>query len=186
MPRQILSSKKIIQQAVILITHDQTPTFSNIAREMGTRSQALYVYFANQDQLRGAIFLWALGALSDTLKNQLFGLSGRPAIERFAQVCRTVGLQNIRLARFVLTTPRHLQDNTAHQTVTDLNGLLMQLCATYSDKKNDQIIIARTLRNLIVGEIVNVGAGWFHNPTVSAADSFNQMITNYLDTLSAG
>lgn len=183
MSRQVLSSEKIIAQAVTLITADQMPTFSNIARALGTRSQALYSYYPNQDALRAAVFLHGVTKLTEVLKTELFGLSGRAAILRFAQVCRALGLKNIRLTRFILTTPRHLQEGTATTAVVALNDLLMQLCAVYSTNQADQIVVARTLRNLIVGEVINVGAGWFHNTAVPASTSFDRMIAQYLDML---
>ncbi|WP_180245647.1 hypothetical protein [Secundilactobacillus silagincola] len=34
----------------------------------------------------------------------------------------------------------------------------------------------RMIRNLIIGEIVNVGRGWFKNDAVNETDSFKQML----------
>lgn len=73
MSRQILSKDRIIQAAVAIIEAGGTPTFSTISRRLGSRSQALYPYFANQTELSFAIFDWVARQLNDQIKQNCLG-----------------------------------------------------------------------------------------------------------------
>ena len=67
MPRQILSKEIIIQTSINLIEANKDNSFANIARILGTQSQALYNYFSNQIDLNYAIVAWTIKQITQHL-----------------------------------------------------------------------------------------------------------------------
>lgn len=183
MRTQNLSQQTIIEAGAGLIEAQTPLTFSNIARGLGVKSQALYPYFANQAELRQAIVAWAVDQLTTRLRDELFGLAGKEAVTAFAEVCRQAGLTHPNLSCFVLAQPRAEVSDANASGLLELHALLAKLLAAFIKSPSLQLAGARYLRNLIVGEIENVAAGWFTNPALDQAESFSWMIETSLNAL---
>ncbi|WP_051999855.1 TetR/AcrR family transcriptional regulator [Schleiferilactobacillus shenzhenensis] len=183
MTRTKLSADTILDHAAALITAGEPLTFSTLARALGSRSQALYNYYPNQAALTDALCARNLHWLVPRLQKALFGLSGRAALTQLALTCRTSGLAHFRLTQFTLA---HVHQDNAPATagaMTDLRTLINQLIQSTPADAATQIVGERMLRNLIVGEIFNVGTGWFDDPAMSAEESFRQMVDQCLAPL---
>lgn len=176
MPRQILSKQNIIQASVNLIESGEEPSFAAVARKLGTKSQALYSYFANQRALSYSIVAWAIKKITSHLQEQIFGQSGISGIVSFAVEFRQVALQHFLLTQFVLKMPR----TSAYPEVTaafqQLKKLLNQLLATEFDDAQSQLLASRCGRDLLIGDIINVGTGWFSDKSISADTSFQELL----------
>lgn len=183
MSRQILSKDRIIQAAVAIIEAGGTPTFSTISRQLGSRSQALYPYFANQTELSFAIFDWVARQLNDQLKTELFGLSGREGLIALAVAMRREGLAHVRLTQYLLSIPRDTANADMQQGTDLFRDLLDGMIRPVYQHSRVRLLAARWLRDLIVGDVVNIGAGWFIDQEISADDSFELALTASLDRL---
>ncbi|WP_237029154.1 MULTISPECIES: TetR/AcrR family transcriptional regulator [Lactobacillaceae] len=183
MSRQILSKDRIIQAAVAIIEAGGTPTFSTISRRLGSRSQALYPYFANQTELSFAIFDWVARQLNDQIKTELFGLSGREGLIALAVAMRREGLAHVRLTQYLLSIPRDTANADMQQGTDLFRDLLGGMIRPVFQHSRVRLIAARWLRDLIVGDVVNIGAGWFIDQGISADDSFELALTASLDRL---
>ena len=180
MPRQILSKQKIIETSVSLIESGSELSFSLVAQQLGTRSQALYSYFSNQQELSYCVVAWAINQVSQQLQQKIFGQTGIKGIIALATEFRSLALKHFKLTQLVLKMPR----TNAYPEVTaafeQLRSLINQLLATeYSDPKQ-QLLASRYLRDLTIGDIVNVGTGWFADKSLPADKSFPKMLEQVL------
>lgn len=173
-----LTTEKIIQTAMSLIEAQEPLTFSNISRKLGTRSQALYNYFPDVNALSASIDESYNAALVTYLQQQLMGLSGETAILKFATASRQYALEHFKMTQFVLAIPRELLNEGDSQTTSSqqLKQILYQLLQAMNIDERRRLNAARMIRNLIIGEVVNVGRGWFTTKTVMESDSFEQML----------
>lgn len=183
MPKQILTTDKIVATAITLVSNGSEITFSSVAKQLGTRSQALYTYFANADELRYAVVAAVVKSIANQLKSALFGQSGQTAIVQFAQLIRQKALGNVPLSRFVLAAPR-TNDIAAVVTAFDeIKQMLDQLLGSVYSDPAIIMLASRCVRDLIVGDVLNVGAGWFANPELKPDESFQELLTANLAML---
>lgn len=181
MPKQVLTTEKIIAGAVAQIEAGTTLTFSTLAKSLGSRSQAIYTYFPNVQALQYAVVTWAVQTARQQVQNETFGQSGMAAIISFTLAFRQLALRHDRLARFVLTQDR-TQDNPDVVAAFDqVRELLHQLVDGVFQDKDIRTLVSRDLRDTTVGDIINVSAGWFAGGTMPADDSFEKIIRQHLD-----
>lgn len=183
MSKQILSREKIIEIAIELIKHDEPLTFSNLARHLGTKSQALYPYFKNQANLNYAILAESLDKLTIVLKDRLLGITGQEALLKLALTCRNIGLSNIKLSQFIVTLPRDQATTAAQKSINELKVVFNTLLASTFSSPKIQLLGGRMIRNLIIGELINVGTGWFSNQQLPQMASFEWMAKQSLGSL---
>lgn len=183
MTRQVLSNEKIIQTGIDLIENDSLPTFSTIAKKLGTRSQALYSYFNNQTELNYVIVAIIINRVDDHLQNTFFGTNGINSIVAFAEELRSLTLRHIKLAQFVLSMPRKEEFPDAIEAYTRFQSMLHQLVNnTYMDQKQ-RILVNRCVRDLIVGNVTSISSGWFGTEIVSSNDTFSQLLLLNLEQI---
>lgn len=183
MPKQILTEDKILTAAVELITAESDVTFSSLAKQLGTRSQALYTYFANAEELRYAVVASVINTIADQVKSELFGQSGQAAIMQFAQLIREKALSNIPLSRYVLATPRTKEVKGVVLAFGELKQMLDQLLASVYRDPTVLMLASRCIRDLIIGDVLNVGTGWFSNPVMTPDESFETLLNENLAML---
>ncbi|MTV81844.1 TetR/AcrR family transcriptional regulator [Secundilactobacillus folii] len=187
MTSRTLNPEKIVRTAMQLINEQIPLSFTNISKQLGTRSQALYNYFTDVKSLNVAIAKLYSTDLFNFLQSALIGISGKAAVIRYAISVRNYSLEHFRIAQFVISTPREqLQANQADASDWSIRNLLNQLLDTMSLTPTQHLNASRMIRNLVIGEILNVGSGWFKNETVAETASFERMLTvglKHLDEL---
>lgn len=188
MTSRTLNKEKIINVAMDLITEQQPLTFSNISRRLGTHSQALYNYFPDVTALNASIDEAYNDGLLAEIRQQLVGVSGEEAVLKFAFVSREYALAHFQVTQFTLAIPRELLNQGAVQNSSSyaLRQILYQLLKTLDMNNDLRLNATRMIRNLIIGEIVNVGRDWFKNEEVKDSESFKQMLLlalHHLDEL---
>ncbi|KRM12272.1 hypothetical protein ABTQ33_04845 [Paucilactobacillus suebicus] len=182
MTQRILSKEKIVKQAVNLINSGQSATFTSIGKSLGSKSQAIYPYFKNPTALDNAIFAYSTHQLVENVQSELFGVPANQIIMAFAKYCRKYGLKNVNLLRYLLSFSENQRNSDdAHAATLELDALYEKIFTNVSDDPQTTLVIKRTVRNLIVGDIIHVGAGWFHNPIIDSDESFEVMIQNLLN-----
>ncbi|KZU38663.1 TetR/AcrR family transcriptional regulator [Lactiplantibacillus plantarum] len=181
MPKQLLTREKIVDIGVALIEDGKELTFSAVAKKLGSRSQAIYTYFKNVDELKYTIIAWALSIAGRRMQCQLFGQSGIEAIIEFAKQFRALALRHDRLSRFVLSAVRTTKYPEVDAALDVLKKLLNQLLEGTFKAKRLRILASRCIRDLIVGDIINVGTGWFTSGEMSTDQSFDQNLRHNLE-----
>lgn len=179
MRRAVLSKEDIINHAIMMVDRGDKLSFSTLARKMKTTSQSLYNYFTNQKALEDAIVQSLVQSITEDARRQLFGVSGEDGIIKMAVIFRKKGLHHIRLAQFIFS---HERTDGLNQSINELRELIYQMLRTKFNDKNI-LIASRLLRSLVVGEILNVGMGWFTSTEVSAEESFITTLNVSLESL---
>lgn len=183
MPRQILSKEIIIQTSISLIEANKDNSFANIARNLGTQSQALYNYFSNQIDLNYAIVAWTIKQITQHLQQKLFGKTKMDAIIAFAMELRKLALDHFLLAQFILKMPRTDKYPDVKLAFTNLKALLDCLIATEFTDRKKRILASRCGRDLLIGDIINVGTGWFVDKSIPTESGFRTLLKNNLENI---
>ncbi|WP_203621296.1 TetR/AcrR family transcriptional regulator [Apilactobacillus nanyangensis] len=177
-----ISKQEIIKTAIIMIENGDKLTFSTISRKMKITSQSLYNYFKNQEELEYVIVGTVVSLACKIAFTKNFGKSGREGVISLSLTFRKMGVRHINLAQFVISHHRTNQYQIVTDAFNELKSLLERMLENYFD--NEKIIKAsRLIRSLVVGDILNVGTGWFKSPEVTAESSFIEMLDLSLTAL---
>lgn len=170
-----ISKADIIKTAILMIEKGDNITFSTISRKMKMTSQSLYNYFKNQQELEYAIVATVINSAYIIAQRETFGKSGFDGIVSLAIILRKAGIKHIALAQFVVAHPRVHEYHMVNEAFASLKELLDQMLISYFTQ--DKVLKAsRLLRSLLVGDILNVGMGWFKSPDLKAEESFSEML----------
>ncbi|MCK8612217.1 TetR/AcrR family transcriptional regulator [Apilactobacillus nanyangensis] len=177
-----ISKEDIIKTAIITIEKGDKLTFSTISRRMKITSQSLYNYFKNQQELEYAIVGSVISSACQIAQYKTFGKSGHDGVIYLAQTFRRMGIKHINLAQFVISHHRTNQYKIVTDEFNELKIILDRMLESYFD--SEQILKAsRLIRSLVVGDILNVGTGWFKSPEMRAESSFVEMLDLSLNAL---
>lgn len=187
MTAHTLSHEKIVMTAIDLIQQQQPVTFSKLGSVLGTRSQSIYNYFSDGDQLKGAVSVKYYRDLFTQLQSVLVGLSGKKAILEYSQVAANFAIDNFLITQYVISMPKWMfhGDEQVADALNDIYELLKKLVDPLTADREQALVISRMIRNLISGEVIHIGTGRFKDPLVSASDSYIQMIELTLLNLSS-
>lgn len=186
MTAHTLSHEKIVMTAIELIQQQQPVTFSKLGSVLGTRSQSIYNYFSDGDQLKKAVSVKYYRDLFARLQGALVGLSGKQAILEYSQIAADFAIENFFITQYVISMPKRMfhGDEQVADALNDIYELLKKLVDPLIDDRKQALVITRMIRNLISGEVIHIGTGRFKDPLVSASDSYIKMIELTLAYLS--
>ncbi|WP_119327127.1 TetR/AcrR family transcriptional regulator [Companilactobacillus musae] len=183
MTSRTLSKEKIVAAAVELIKDQDNLTFTNLSRKLGTRSQAIYNYYSDVMAVKVAVAIDFYNNLAIRLQADLLGLSGKQAIMVFCNVSVQYALDKYLVAQQILSIPSgKIHDEELDNSALNVHGIMLKLLMPLNLDDKEQLVLARMLRNLILGEVVHVGNGRFDNKLITARDSFNQMLKMTLES----
>ena len=82
-----LSTEKIIEAAKVIINKEgaEKLSFSKVAGVLGVHSQAMYPYFADKEELKIAVINDFLDSLTEQIKEELQGISGKEALRIYGR-----------------------------------------------------------------------------------------------------
>ena len=178
MTSRTLSKEKIIAISLELIKKQTQPSFSNIAKAMGMRSQSIYNYFENAEELKAAIAVNFYQELFKQLQAELLGLSGKSAVKKFCQISTEFAINDFLVTQYVMSMPKWMfhGDKEVESSIDDVYQILRTLIDPLFSDAQQKLVVSRMLRNLIIGQIIHIGTGRFTNPLISADDSFDKML----------
>lgn len=177
MTAHTLSKEKIITAAKELINDQENLTFTKLSRKLGIRSQGIYNYYSDIMAVKIGVAVSFYDELTVRLKADLLGLTGKQAIKAFANIIVHYALDNFLITQQIISIPAgKLNDSELNNSLINIRTILRLFLDPLVENKEDMIVVSRMLRNLVVGEILHVGNGRFEDKTISAPDSFNQML----------
>ena len=183
MQRQHLTKDKIVQASIEMIEKGEPLTFSTIARHLATSSQALYNYFGNLKDLRYAIVAKSVNNAVTYVQSEAFGHAGLEGLLSFTMALRKLCFKNQALSQFVVTTPRSKAYPDVTAAFDRLKKLLDQMLATHFTDEHQRLLASRFIRDLTVGDVMNIWMGWFADPSFNVDDSFTTMLALALKML---
>lgn len=177
MTSRTLSKEKIVAAAGQIINNQESLTFTRLSKLLGTRSQAIYNYFPDVMAIKGAVAADFYNQLSQRLRVDLLGMSGKDAIKAFANVSVQFSLSHFLVVQKILSIPANdVDDKISDDGFPVILEILNKLLNSLIEDQKVQLIISRMLRDLIVGEIIHIGNSQFDNKLVAARDSFDKML----------
>lgn len=177
-----LSIERIIQTAkeLVLDSGSHSATFSNLAKKLDCKTQALYFYFKNRDELNQAIAQDYIISLSEVLKNECLGYSGKAGLIQMAKVMRKYGLNNLSLSLLTLES-LNLSTEESYKNVIHINSMMKVFMDSFVQDSAKQMTITRGIRGLVIGEVVSESVGMFHNPLIKNTQSFEDNLNKILE-----
>jgi len=177
MTAKTLSKEKIISAAIEIINSQESLTFTKLSKKLGTRAQSIYNYFPDVTAVKVAIGIHFYEELAKRLNADLLGLAGKQAVKAFANVSVQFALSKFLVAQQVLGIPKgRLQDTDLNSSFDEIHKILIIFLNPLVPDTQQQLVISRMLRNLIIGEIIHVGNERFDNKLMITRDSFDQML----------
>lgn len=166
-----LSSEKIVNAAIKIIQAEEkgAVTFARVSKELGSKPQALYLYFDNQEKLLEEIAKKFFCDLFNSVINNIVGMSGEEAIIALAYATRDYCLANQGLTQVALLK---IESSEVKKTAEPLVTLLHKLLESIYQEEKTRALIVRAIRNQIAGEILNESFGMFTNPAIARTESF--------------
>ncbi|WP_125770736.1 TetR/AcrR family transcriptional regulator [Companilactobacillus furfuricola] len=186
MAAHTLSHEKIVNTAISLVQDQQVVTFSKLGNVLGTRSQSIYNYFKDGDELKAAVAVKYYRDLYAKLQHSLIGLSGKAAVLKYSQVAAEFAIENFFITQYVISMPKWMfhGDQGVRDVLNDSYLLLKRLVDPLAADAEQSLVITRMIRNLISGEVIHIGTGRFKDPLMEASVSFEKMIELALINLS--
>jgi AcrR family transcriptional regulator len=177
-----LSSEKIVQTAIDLVTegNSESATLVNIAKKLDCKTQALYFYFKNRDDLNLAIAQRYIGDLQLLLQEKCFGLSGKKGLVKLANVMRQYGMDNLSLALLVVRVAALKQNEIVGKHILTINEMMEKFMSDFISDPAQQMTVTRGIRGLVMGEVLNEGIGFFDDPLIRNTVSFENNIEKLL------
>ncbi|TGD22711.1 TetR/AcrR family transcriptional regulator [Companilactobacillus suantsaicola] len=177
MTARTLSKEKVITAAIQIINQEDNLTFSKLGRLVGTRSQAIYNYFPDVLAVRVSVAADFYDKLAQRLEVDLLGLTGKQAIKAFCHVCVQFSLGQYVMVQQIIDIPAdHLHDEPLNSSFRNIYEILHRYLKPLIPDEKRQMVFSRMLRNLIIGQIINVGSGRYTNTPISKRDSFDDML----------
>ena len=182
-----LSTKKIIEAAKEIINKEgaEKLSFSKVAGVLGVHSQAMYPYFADKEELKIAVINDFLDSLTEQIKEELQGISGKEALRIYGRKLHELLLIQPRLTRLAFGGIDYSQKEEARNHFKDLVELLESLIELFAKNDVDVINRARLYRAVIFGYAQNELWGLFKLALVPAQTSFEFTLEEAIATITA-
>lgn len=181
-----LSTEKIIEAAKEIINKEgaEKLSFSKVAGVLGVHSQAMYPYFADKEELKIAVINDFLDSLTEQIKEELQGISGKEALRIYGHKLHELLLIQPRLTRLAGGID-YSQKEEARNHFKDLVELLESLIEPFAKNDVDVINRARLYRAVIFGYAQNELWGLFKLALVPAQTSFEFTLEEAIATITA-
>lgn len=187
MQKRNLNQTRVLDAARQIVNKDGADalSFSKIAMVLGVRSQALYAYFSNVQQLKFALIIDYLDGLTQTLNAALVGVSGKPALYIYGDRLHTLLLAQPNLTKLAFGGISYAQEQEAAAHLHELVLVLDRLIAPYCTSEEEVVAQARYFRALIFGYVQNQLWGLFQLATVPVSTSFESSLQQAITSITA-
>ncbi|KRN19449.1 hypothetical protein IV79_GL001502 [Pediococcus claussenii] len=169
-----LSSEKIIQATIKIIEKRgaEAATFRNIADVLECKTQALYFYFKNNRDLLIGVAQTYFKEMNAEIGRSCVGLIGDEAIIELALTIKDFSLKHKNVGVAVFRIPKITEDPETELIFKEISNTLKKYIGDFVKDEREILVIARGVRDLILGEVINESVGWFKNPMITQDDSF--------------
>ena len=182
--KRTLDLDKVIAQATDIIQADgiKALTMSRLAKDLDIRTQSLYNYIANLDELISLIGARLVNEMCQHIKDGIIGLSDTLALTKFAVIARQYLLSKGNLALVIYDLHSFPTNSQFALETRKLVDLLNQVLASSSLKRAEQFSVSQTLISAVLG-FVFIETSNFYEPVSpddvdrSYCDMLNRIIT---------
>lgn len=177
--RRNLDQQKVIDQAIKIIKQDglKALTLSRLAHDLDIRTQSLYNYIANLDDLLSFVGARYLDELLAKVTKNILGLSGNEALIKFADVVHDDLMNHAPLSDIIFYANGFSKQSEFHQSAMKLVALLNTVINSSHTKDDNPASISGALIGSVLGFVFIEFTGFYENETPeSLTKSYHQMI----------
>ncbi len=151
--RRNLDLDKVMNQAIEIIQADgiKALTLPRLAKELDIRTQSLYNYIANLDELVSLIGARLIREMCQEIKDGIIGLSDNVALIQFASIARRYLLSKGNLALVIYDLHSFPTNSQFSIEAKKLVDLLNQVLASSTLKQEEQFAVSQTLISAVLG-----------------------------------
>lgn len=177
-----LDREKVLQAAQDIVKdHNfEALTFQSLAKTLDVRSQSLYNYFDNLDCVVEALGEQFMNALYDQLTEALTGISGREALQTYAQIAHDYFDQQGQLFQLIYYVHQYPEDSGFVTATGKVLNLLRRLIAHVRLKHMTQEAYVQALISAVLGYTVLEIMGFLQSTPPVTKTNFHQLLNLYM------
>ncbi|MFD1672630.1 TetR/AcrR family transcriptional regulator [Agrilactobacillus yilanensis] len=178
MSRKRLDHEQIIQQAQEIVYNDGVValTFQRLSKDLDIRSQSLYNYFKNLDDLVEQLGARFLEDLYQQLIEGLIGLSGKAAFQKYADIAHTYFESQHRSVELLYQVHTYGTKSEFYLAMAKILDLLNTLVHSVTLKTMDEDAYVQTLISSVFGFIVLEIMGFLPTDEKKRHEQFRQLL----------
>lgn len=172
--RRALDRTKVIEKATEIINEKGLSdlTMPNLAKALGIRSQSLYHYVANRDEILSLVCASRLEVLQNHLTQKIIGLSGTKALFAFADETRDFLLHDRAMASIFYNLDEYAHDSAIHQEVMKIVALGEKL-----DVNEKNVVSLHGLLGAVLGYVFLDRSNMFRDENSQKSDdNYHEML----------
>lgn len=180
--KRTLSREKVVNEAITIMDKDgmASLTFPRLAHQLNVRSQSLYNYVANRQELIALAGSMLLDQLYQAATTALVGLSGKEAILKFADIARQVLTAHPSIALIIYDSNElEKNDRLAHSVDQILNLVNQVLKADARGLPSSRSIVGAVLGFVFLGS----AHSYRNEPTKTADHEYHEMLLRLITPL---
>ncbi|WP_071131156.1 TetR/AcrR family transcriptional regulator [Enterococcus timonensis] len=176
-----LTQEKILQATVELAKEIGLAqiNFPNLAAKLDIKYPSLYNHFKNMKELKLILTGRLLEELTQTLADNLVGLSRSEAVRAYCQVYLNFAFENEAVYELLINIP-HTHSEILFEKSQQLNLIIQKILRAYQLSGDQVIHKSRELRSLLHGYISLSFLGYFQQIDVDAEISYREMVEDFV------
>lgn len=177
--KRTLDLDKVVNKAMEIIQFDgmKSLTLPRLAQALDIRTQSLYNYIANLDELTSLIGAKLIDEMCQKVKDGLVGMSDKRALYKFAILARQYLISKGNLALVFFALHSFPEDSQFGISAHKLVDLLDQVIAASHFDKSAQTALSQTLISSVLGYVFIETSNFYVEETPEEIES------NYLQML---
>lgn len=178
MSRRRLDHEQIIQQARQIVFDEGVLalTLPRLSKELGIRSQSLYNYFKNLDDLIEQLGARFLEDLYQQLIEGLVGYTGKQAFRKYAEIAHTYFESQNRMVELFYHIHNYSTDSSFYSAMAKILDLLNKLVHSVHLKHMDEDAYVQTLISSVLGFILIEIMGFLPTDERTSHQQFEQLL----------
>ncbi|GEL12961.1 transcriptional regulator [Lapidilactobacillus concavus] len=177
--RRVLDKNKVADAAREIVKASGMPalTFGNLAKKLGIKSQSVYNYFHNSDELLEYLGADLMHALYEELTTGLIGLSGREALLKYGEIAHQFFLKQGKLVRTIHTIPNYPRDSDFVKAMEQVLQIISQIIDGQKNIKIDRVAFLQAFISQVLGFTLVESMGLFETYDVPHTnESFRRVL----------
>lgn len=178
MVQKRLDHDQILVQSRGIILQDgiSALTFPRLAKDLGVRSQSLYNYFKNKDDVIAQLGAQFLDALYQQVIEGLVGLTGKAAFAKYAQIAHDYFEGQGKMVELIYYIHNYGEDSAFYQAMGKVLDLLDTLVSSVQLKTMSAEAYVQTLISSVLGFTVLEIMGFLPADSALRHTQFQEML----------
>jgi len=181
---RVLDRDKVLEAARAIVLRDgsfQALTFQSLAKELDIRSQSLYNYFHNMDEVIETLGTEFMDRLYQRLVERLSGVSGREALKIYAETAHDYFDSEGPMVELLYFIHNYPETSPFVEATGKALGLLRRLVKNVKLRQMDASAYVQAFISSVLGFTVLEIMGFLPDRNPGRKTSFQELLGLYLD-----